>query len=76
MIGHILEAGSTQPKSTGPKRLITGHDLIEHLGLDPGPLVGRILEAVIEAQALGEIHNRGEALTLAERTLPGLRARE
>lgn len=76
MIGHILEAGSTQPESTGPKRLITGHDLIEHLGLDPGPLVGRILEAIIEAQALGEIHNRGEALTLAERTLPGLRARE
>ena len=76
MIGHILESGSKQPGSTGPKRLITGHDLIEHLGLDPGPLVGQILETVVEAQALGEIHNRREALTLAEQIMPGLRARE
>ena len=76
MIGHVLEAGSKQPESTGPIRLITGHDLIEHLGLEPGPLVGQILETVIEAQALGEIHTREEALALAVQTLPGLAARE
>ncbi|PKB83779.1 MAG: hypothetical protein BZY88_01715 [SAR202 cluster bacterium Io17-Chloro-G9] len=76
MIGHILEAGSEQPESAGPARLITGHDLIAHLGLEPGPLVGRILETVIEAQALGEIHTREEALALAEQTVPELRARE
>ncbi len=48
-----------------PPPLISGHDLIETLGVPPGPRVGRILEAVREAQAAGEVHNREEALALA-----------
>ena len=76
MIGHVLDGGTRQPKSAGPTRLITGHDLMKQLALEPGPAVGEILEAVIEAQASGEIHTREEALALAEQTMSGQRARE
>ena len=76
MIGHVLQAGTRQPQPVGATRLITGHDLMKHLALEPGPLVGEILEAVIEAQASGEIHTREEALALAEQTMSGRRAGE
>lgn len=48
-----------------PPRLLTGHDLIG-LGLKPGPLFGRILKAVEEAQLEGRVRTRGEALRLAQ----------
>jgi hypothetical protein len=35
------------------------------LGLKQGPQVGRLLEALREAQATGEINTREDALTLA-----------
>lgn len=52
-----------------PPRLITGDDLIAELGLRPGPLLGRLLEAVREAQAAGEVTDRAGALALARRAL-------
>lgn len=50
-----------------PVRLITGKDLIA-LGLKPGPLFGRILAKLEEAQLDGRVKDREEALCLA-RTL-------
>ena len=44
-----------------PPALLNGHDLIA-LGLRPGPQMGRILEALREAQAAGEIATREEAI--------------
>lgn len=49
-----------------PQPLITGRDLLE-MGLKPGRQVGEILESVREAQMAGEIHNREEALAVAQR---------
>ncbi|MGC9394873.1 MAG: CCA tRNA nucleotidyltransferase [Anaerolineae bacterium] len=43
-----------------PPALLTGHDLIA-LGVQPGPQMGRILDALREAQAAGEIATREEA---------------
>ena len=76
MMGHILQSGAKQPVPTGQDRLLNGHDLIEHLGLEPGPLVGELLERIIEAQSTGEIHTREEALALAQESLPTQRRRE
>jgi tRNA nucleotidyltransferase/poly(A) polymerase len=45
-----------------PPRLLTGAALIEALQLEPGPLVGRLLEALREAQAAGEVATKEEAL--------------
>jgi poly(A) polymerase len=60
-------AGETLPPMAD--RLLTGHDLMEALGLSPGPLVGQLLAAVEEAQGVGEVRSREEALTLARREL-------
>lgn len=45
-----------------PPRLLTGHDVMSALGVPEGPLVGRLLEALREAQAAGEVGTREEAL--------------
>ncbi len=46
----------------------------DELGLEPGPAIGRILEAIAEERAAGTISTRAEALALA-RTLAGDRGR-
>ncbi len=52
-------------KVISPPRLINGHGLMEEFGLDEGPRIGELLEAVREAQAAGELQTREEALALA-----------
>jgi putative nucleotidyltransferase with HDIG domain len=52
-----------------PTPLITGGDLMAELGLEPGPKIGRLLEAVREAQAAGEVNTRAGALALAGQVL-------
>ena len=44
-----------------PPRLVSGRDLLE-LGFEPGPLVGRVLERLEEAQLEGDIDSRDQAL--------------
>ncbi len=51
-------------ETINPPALITGHDVMDLLGLKPGPQVGKVLEAVREAQAAGEVRTREEALAL------------
>lgn len=52
-----------------PPRLLDGNELMRELALAPGPIVGRLLEAVREAQAAGEVRDREAALALARREL-------
>ena len=47
-------------------RVIDGHDLIRELKLEPGPMFSRILSAVEEAQHLGKVTTREQALALAK----------
>jgi tRNA nucleotidyltransferase/poly(A) polymerase len=47
-----------------PKPLLDGNDLIR-AGLTPGPLFHRLLETVRDAQLVGRIKTKDEALTLA-----------
>jgi putative nucleotidyltransferase with HDIG domain len=47
-----------------PPPLLTGKDVMALLGLEPGPRVGDMLEAVREAQAEGQVRTREEALEL------------
>ena len=48
-------------------RLIGGHDLIKTLKLKPSPLFGKILIKIEEAQSLGKISTKKEALDLARK---------
>lgn len=49
-----------------PAPLVDGDDLLR-LGVEPGPEMGRLLEAIETAQLAEEISGREEALALAER---------
>jgi poly(A) polymerase len=69
VIKYILMQRFADETLATPPRLLTGHDLMEALGLSPGPLVGQLLAAVEEAQGAGEVRGREEALALARREL-------
>lgn len=51
----------------GPRPLVRGDELARELGIDPGPELGRLLEALREAQFAGEVTTREDALALARR---------
>jgi poly(A) polymerase len=57
------------PERVDPPPLLDGNDLRRELGLQPGPRIGMLLEAVREAQVSGEVGTREEALLLA-RSIP------
>ena len=69
MIGHILHVGTNEPVSPTTTRLITGHDLMTHYNLQPGPEIGSVLERVEEARAAGEIKTKEQALEMAGNAL-------
>ncbi len=48
-----------------PSPLLSGRDLLA-LGMEPGPMVGRVLERLEDAQLEGALHSREEALTWVE----------
>jgi putative nucleotidyltransferase with HDIG domain len=66
LLTHYFER---HEETVAPPPLITGHDLMAELGLDTGPEIGRLLEALREAQAAGEVRTREDALALAGRLL-------
>ncbi len=57
------------PAATGAARLVAGEDLMEAFDLPPGPLIGDLLEAIKEGQALGDVKTREDALELARKQL-------
>ena len=69
VVDYVLEMRLQETEVVAPPRLLRGDELMAALGLAPGPLLGRLLEEIREAQAAGEISNRDEALALARRSL-------
>ena len=71
--GHVALArelaGEALAWRTGnrPHAPIRGDDLMAELGLEPGPAVGRLLDAIDEAAFAEEVRTREEALALARR---------
>jgi putative nucleotidyltransferase with HDIG domain len=51
-------------ETVAPPPLVRGDELMAALGIEAGPLVGRLLQQIEEAQAAGEVTTRGEALAL------------
>jgi tRNA nucleotidyltransferase/poly(A) polymerase len=50
---------------------LRGADLMKHLGIEAGPEIGRILEILREAQFMGEINSKEEAIAMARQVLEG-----
>lgn len=62
----LLEGYYERPEQVvSPPMLLNGDELMAELGLKPGREVGQILEALREAQAMGEITDRQAALAFA-----------
>jgi len=62
----LLENYWEKPEETiAPPRLLDGNELMKELELEPGPIIGQLLEAVREAQATGKIATREEAISFA-----------
>ncbi len=66
LLTHYFER---REETITPPPLLTGSELMSALALDPGPEIGRLLEALREAQAGGEVSTPEEALALAGRLL-------
>ncbi len=66
----LLEAQFEHPEaSIRPPAVIRGDELAAALGLDPGPLLGRLLERIREAQASGDVTTRAQAIEIARMAL-------
>jgi tRNA nucleotidyltransferase/poly(A) polymerase len=57
-----------KPKEMEPL-IVSGHDLMKYLDLSPGPMVGKLLNALAEMQWEGRIGTQEEALNQAARLL-------
>jgi len=66
----FLENYWEKPEDTvAPPRLLNGDDLMHELDLQPGPIVGDLLEAIRERQAIGKIDTREQAIEYAREWL-------
>lgn len=72
LVNYILAKRFQEAESISPPKLLGGDELMAELHLSPGPLIGRLLETIREAQAAGEVSTREEALELARSVLPRL----
>jgi hypothetical protein len=61
LLGPALRWASEGP----PEPLVRGDELVDALGVAPGPLLGPMLAELAAAQFAGEITSRDEALALA-----------
>ena len=64
---YVIEERFKVDSVVTPTKLIDGNDIISKCSMIPGPEIGRLLEAVREAQASGEVTTKEEALLLVQR---------
>ncbi len=62
MAAGLLEALRNERDIILPRPLLNGNEVMAILSLPPGPAVGRLLQAMQEAQATGEITDRESAI--------------
>lgn len=56
-------------ETISPPRLLDGNDLMSELKLEPGRIIGQLLEAIREGQATGRIETREQAFDFAREQL-------
>lgn len=68
VIRLLFDAWWEKPQEiVSPPALLSGHDLMQMFGLKPGRKIGLLLESLREAQAVGEIVTRQDALAFIEK---------
>jgi putative nucleotidyltransferase with HDIG domain len=56
-------------ETIAPARLLDGNDLMKELNIQPGRVIGQLLEAIREGQATGKIETREQAIDFAREQL-------
>ena len=69
-IRKLLAHFFLKPEVVAPPKIVDGHFLMKSLKLKPGPEIGKLLAAIQESQAAGEVKTKKEALALAKSLLP------
>ena len=59
-------------ETISPPRLLDGNDLMRELNLQPGRIIGQLLESIREGQATGKIESREQAFEFARAELKRL----
>jgi putative nucleotidyltransferase with HDIG domain len=67
LVRTLMAGVDAEAAAAAAPALLRGEDVMEALGLPPGPVVGRLLARAREAQALGLVATRDEALALLRR---------
>ena len=62
VVRDLLGGWAEEHAAAAEPPLVRGHDVMARYGLAPGPEVGRLLDQAREAQGLGLVHTRDEAL--------------
>lgn len=62
---YLIKYYFEQKKIKPLPKLVSGYDIMNKFSLEPSPLIGVILERIREAQSLGYVKNKREALSLA-----------
>ncbi|MBK5111014.1 MAG: hypothetical protein JJE10_06550, partial [Thermoleophilia bacterium] len=65
MVAHGLD----WRRDGAPEPFLPGDRLAAELGIEPGPDLGRVVEALAEARYTGEIHSASEAVEFGRRFL-------
>src|SRR6266446_901056 len=69
LVRTLLTRYIRERQSILPARLVSPEELMRRLKLQPGPIIGQLLEHIAEAQAEGLVHSKEEAIWLAEEKL-------
>ncbi len=70
VVRTLLEAWWEKPEErVSPPALINGTVLMHEFGLQPGPKIGQLLDAVREAQVTAQVHTRQQALDFVRQKL-------
>ena len=71
----MMEMAFIKEESQPLPKLVSGDELIRELGLEPGPMLGRILDHIREEQELGNISTRSQAIEESRKLVAELRER-
>jgi putative nucleotidyltransferase with HDIG domain len=74
-VHQLLRSYIRERESIIPPRLLQANELMQHLQLQPGPIVGQLLESIAEAQTDGVIQSKEDALWFAGEQLQRMRRR-
>ena len=67
VVRALMAGAEAEAAAASAPRLLRGEDVMAAFGLPPGPAVGRLLERAREAQALGLVQSREDALDYLRR---------